>query len=199
MAKTIAGTRPGRGPVIKTAPQELAGVAPDNSSPASSLPNYMAEASLPNIIPEASAAKSDTSAIVEGNGPPPRRKRNPFGTHEQKLAYPPRPGYHRHWFNDVSNRIPQALEGGYTHVVGNDGKRVMRPAGVAEHGGALIAYLLEIPQAWYDEDMAAQQAEVDKVEEAMRRGVDTKGGPGVDGRYIPAQGIKIEHRTGTAR
>src|SRR5262249_4748448 len=137
----------------------------EKSSPASTLP--------PNSAASATA--------------PPRRrgKANPFGTHEQKLSYAPRPGYYRRWFNDVGTRITQALEGGYTHVVGNDGKNVMRPVGVAEHGGALIAYLLEIPKEWYDEDMAAQQAEVDKVEEAMRRGVVPGGN--TEGMYLPVR------------
>jgi hypothetical protein len=58
---------------------------------------------------------------------------------------------------------------------------------------------MEIRQEWYDEDMAAQQAEVDKIEAAMRRGADKHGEPGRDGRYIPSQGIKIETGAGTAR
>jgi hypothetical protein len=80
-------------------------------------------------------------------------------------------------------RIVQTLEGGYTHVTDKNNKKVMRRGGIAEDGSALNAYLSEIPQAWYDEDMAAQQAEVDKVEEAMRRGVVPGGN--TEMQYIP--------------
>ena len=180
MAQTIATEprRPGRQPVIKTAPQELGAADSDNSSPApisASPPNLMVEASVPNLIP---------SEAAPSESPPRRRQRvNPFGTHEQKLSYAPRPGYHRHWFNDVPNRIVQALEGGYTHVVGKDGKNVARRVGVAQDGSALNAYLMEIRQEWYDEDMSAQHAEVDKTEEAMRRGIVPGGN--AERQYLP--------------
>lgn len=85
------------------------------------------------------------------------RKRTPFGSLQQKLAYPERPGFHRHWFNDVPGRITQALEAGYEHVKDDEGKPVMRVVGVAEQGGPLNAYIMEIPEEWYTEDMIAQE------------------------------------------
>jgi hypothetical protein len=174
MAQNIASAelrrRPGRSPVIETA-------ATEDSAPA-----FVPVESSPEFVPS--------------DAPLPRRRKNPFGSREAKLAYPPRPGYHRRWFNDVPGRIETALEGGWTHVRDKDGKSVVRRVGVAEEGGALNAYLLEIRQEWYDEDMAAQQAEVDKIEGAMRRGEDSKGAPGFDGRYLPSQGIKITHGRG---
>jgi hypothetical protein len=141
----------------------------------------MADAAMPNVIP--GAPESDASSIVASDAPPRRRRANPFGTYEQKLSYASRPGYHRHWFNDFPGRIASALDGGWTHVRDKDGKNAMRPVGVAEHGGVLNAYLMEIRQEWYDEDMAAQQAEVDKVEDAMRRGVVPGGN--TERQYIP--------------
>jgi hypothetical protein len=160
MANTIA-SRPGRTPVIETAPpQKLAASGSETSSPA---------------IVAGEAATGDIR--------PPRRRANPFGTHEQKLSYVPRPGYYRYWFNDVPNRIAQALEGGYTHVVGKDGKNVTRRVGIAQDGSALWAYLMEIQQEWYDEDMAAQQVEIEKVEAAMRRGAVPGGN--AEGQYVP--------------
>lgn len=122
-----------------------------------------------------------------------RDSRKPFGAHVQKLAYPKREGYHRHWFNDTPGRIMSAIEAGYEHVLDPvTGQKVSRPVGVNEAGGALIAYIMEIPQEWYNEDMAKQQAEIDEREHAMRHGADSEGQPGKDGRYIPSQGIKIE-------
>ena len=120
-----------------------------------------------------------------------REKRQPFGSQVQKLAYEARAGYHRHWFNDSPGRIEQALAAGYTHVEDKEGKKVSRVVGVGPSGGALLGFLMETPQEWYDEDMAAQQKIVDEREAAIKRGEsDRQAG---DGRYIPSQGIKISH------
>src|ERR1700727_481844 len=99
-----------------------------------------------------------------------RPKRKPFGSLEQKLAYPDRVGFHRHWFNDSKNRIARALEAGYTHVEDKDGKNVCYIVGTSESGGPLHAFLMEIPQEWYNEDMAAEQALIDEKESAIKRG-----------------------------
>lgn len=121
----------------------------------------------------------------------PVRTRKPFGALEQKLAYPQREGFHRHWFNDHPGRIARAIEAGYDHVKGDDGKNVCRIVGTAEGGGALNAYLMEIPEEWWRADMAEQARQVDEKENTMRRGaLETQEG---DGRYVPQQGIKISH------
>jgi hypothetical protein len=93
---------------------------------------------------------------------PKRAARRPFGSMQQKLAYADRPGYHRHWFNDAKNRINDALGAGYEHVKDKEGKNVSHVVGTTEQGGPLTAFLMEIPQEWYDEDMAAQKAERDE-------------------------------------
>ena len=121
----------------------------------------------------------------------PRRNpnRKPFGAMEQKLAYPEREGFHRHWFNDTPGRIQRAQEAGYNHVQDSDGKNVQRNVGVAEGGGALVAFLMEIPLEWYQEDMKLQQDQRDETENAIKRGqFESKEG---DGRYIPSQGIHM--------
>lgn len=120
-----------------------------------------------------------------------RDSRKPFGSQDQKLAYPARDGYHRHWFNELPGRIDSALEAGYTHVLDKEGRKVVRVVGVATSGDGLPSYLMEIPQEWYEDDMARQQSEIDKTEEAMRRGkLEEKPG---ENRYVPAQGISIKH------
>lgn len=119
---------------------------------------------------------------------PRRAARKPFGSAEQKLAYPSREGFHRHWFNDVAGRIGRAQEAGYEHVKAN-GNNVSRVVGVAEGGGPLTAYLMELPEEWYKEDMAREQQQVDDKEASMQRGVaDGKEG---EGQYVPKQGISI--------
>lgn len=140
-------------------------------------------------VPE-SAQIEATEQRQAPDAPVTRETRKPFGSQAQKLAYAQRPGYHRRWFNDVPGRIVDAQEAGFALVVGEDKKNVSRPVGVNEAGGALIAYLMEIPQDWYDEDMAREQAKVDEVDRAIRRG-GIEGEPGKDGRYVPQTGIKI--------
>lgn len=139
---------------------------------------------------QAVAPVVDVSAVVE-TGLPNRPTRKPFGMLEQKLSYPAREGFHRHWFNDTPGRVQRAQEAGYEHVKDDEGKNVCRIVGSAEGGGALNGYLMEIPEEWYKQDMAAQQKEVDAKEATMRRGeLEKQAG---DGRYVPAQGISINH------
>ncbi len=119
-----------------------------------------------------------------------RRERKPFGSSLQKLAYAPREGYYRRWFNDIPGRVQKAKDAGFEHV--NDpltGKPESRVVGVQEGGAALYAYLMETPQEWHDEDMADEQKKVDDMERSIKEGrVNIKPG---DNRYIPGQGINI--------
>lgn len=87
--------------------------------------------------------------------------RKPFGAREAKLKFPDRPGYHRHWFNDEPGRIIRAQEAGYEQVIDpRTGKPVCNVVGIGRGGGALTAFLMEIPEEWYREDMAAQDGAV---------------------------------------
>lgn len=133
----------------------------------------------------ADAELFDAAEINEDN-------RVPFGSFTQRLAYPERPGYHRHWFNDSPGRIMRALMAGYKHVQDHDGKNVERPVGTAIGGGALRGFLMEIPDDWWVKDMALTQKNVDRIDRDIRRG-EVEGKVGKDGRYIPRQRpIKIE-------
>lgn len=119
-----------------------------------------------------------------------KESRRPFGSSVQKLYYPPREQYHRHWFNEEPGRIDSALAAGYTHVQDKEGKKVQRVVGVASSGGALNAFLMEIPEEWYKEDMARQQSSIDEMDSAIRRG-KVAATPG-DNQYVPSQGISIK-------
>jgi len=121
---------------------------------------------------------------------PQRSVRKPFGAMNLKLEYPQREGFHRHWFNDIPGRIDRAREAGYEHVKGNDSKNVSRVVGAAEGGGALTAYLMEIPEEWYKEDMAREQRLIDDKEASIKGG-NPQGGE-VEKGYVPAQGISIK-------
>ncbi len=117
--------------------------------------------------PPTSAALADSD--FEGPPVPKQRVRVPFGSMTQKLAYPARPGYHRHWFNDEPGRVERAVAAGYDHVQEN-GEKVKKVVGRYDSGVPVLGYLMEIPQEWYDEDMAAEERLVKEKEDTIRRG-----------------------------
>jgi hypothetical protein len=123
-------------------------------------------------VAEADAAKVTADAVDNAGGDRPRRRRNrkPFGNLDQKLAYPERAGYHRHWFNDVPGRLMRAGEAGYDQVKDGNGQPVHMVVGVARGGGALTAYLHEIPLEDYLEDMAANDSVVENRLHEIRQG-----------------------------
>lgn len=96
-----------------------------------------------------------------------RAQRKPFGAFTQKLAYDARSGYHRHWFNDEPGRVDEAVSNGWAHVQGKDDKSVKRVVGRARDGGPMYGYLLELPEIFWAEDMAAKhdaaQARIDEI------------------------------------
>lgn len=126
-----------------------------------------------------------------------RETRIPFGNFEQKLAYPNREGYRRYWFNDEPGRIQKALEAGYEHVFDPIQKQnVSRVVGRNESGGSLTAFLMEIPQEWFEEDMAAYQKIIDEKEAGYKRGkVETAGADSQDVFRPEAQGRRIQIST----
>ena len=94
-----------------------------------------------------------------------RSIRKPIGAYTQKLALPPRMGYHRHWFNDTAGRVEEAEANGWTHVKGRDGKPIARCVGTGRDRGAMYAYAMEIPEVFWLEDMAAKnKAASDRME-----------------------------------
>lgn len=130
-----------------------------------------------------------------------RQKRVPLGQTRQKMAVEPNKGKTGRWINDWPGRIEAAQAAGYDFVpdtskTDSEGRaphRQMR-VGVKEDGTPLIAYYMEIPDKFYREDQKAKQKEVDKIDDAIRRG-NVHGAVGQDGRYIPSQGINVKSRT----
>ncbi len=102
-----------------------------------------------------------------------RAQRKPFGAFTQKLAYPARPGYHRHWFSDEPGRVDEAVSNGWAHVNDKDSKPVKRVVGRGRDGGAMFGFLMELPKVFWDEDMQskhdAAQARVDEIKKSPFR------------------------------
>lgn len=112
-------------------------------------------------------------------------ERVPLGRRSPNLAAPARAGFYRRWFNDTAGRIQDALGAGYTHVM-RDGSKWSRAVGTrdtAHGGGGLLAYLMELPNEYYNADFEAKQESLDAVDNQMYNGT-FKADPG-DNRYVP--------------
>lgn len=109
-------------------------------------------------------------------------------------------GYHLHWVNDTPGRITTALDNGYEFVtnaeVGKTGnnidlsENIKHLVGTQESGEPLHAYLMKIREDWYEEDQAAQQGRIDKVDSAIKNG---RIGQDTDGFYKPVAGISVKN------
>jgi len=126
--------------------------------------------------------------------------RKPFGTWDQKLTYPSREGFHRHWFNDEPGRIIRARDAGYEQVHDEDGRPVSTVVGIGRGGQPLVAFLMEVPEEYYREDMAAQEMVVHDLMTQIGRGEHAKPG-GTDGslRYAGSTRGNISIETGNSR
>lgn len=150
--------------------------------------------------------KTVRSSVDRGERP----RRGVFnGTVGKLQVYGDIPGYHMHIINDVPGRIEEALSSGYefvspseiggttTNVVSRNtdlGDKVRFLVGQSDRGEGLYAYLMKLPQEWYDEDQQELQRVNDRVDHAIRNGKNTKDGTSSDGFYVPRDGIKLTNR-----
>jgi len=135
--------------------------------------------------PKTAPTNGASTHVAEVPERPANFVRKPFGGVQYKLDNSERPGYHRHWFNDKGNRIKDALEAGYSFVLDSAGKKMSHVVGVAEHGGGVTAYRMEIPLEWYEEDQRKKLAANDEKMQQIRNGVVAGVVPGQDGAYQP--------------
>ena len=116
-----------------------------------------------------------------------RRGGHPVGMPSMRMHVEPREGYFRYWFNDTPGNIQSALDGDYEFVkegtvagtlsqqedlAASDagGQRVSKVVGTQADGSPMVAYLMEIPQEWYDEDQAKILASAREVEHQIKTG-----------------------------
>ena len=115
------------------------------------------------------------------------RKRVPLGT-RNVLTAPKNPGFVRRFVNDRGDRIESFKAAGWNAV--DEDVQVGDPkVGRASSLGSLVnpsvgggdrAVLMEIPEDLYNEDRAASQASITKVENEIKR--NTLGQDGLDGK-----------------
>lgn len=82
------------------------------------------------------------------------------------------------WFNDVENRVEKAKRAGWEIVTNEDLRIGERSVDESTHSGTgpiskkvglgVVAYLMQIPQEYYEEDQASKQAEITEKEATMR-------------------------------
>ena len=124
---------------------------------------------------------------------PKRKERIPFGVPSQRFSVSKEDAekYHYHVFNDnwrkEPGRIERALNAGYEMV---DHDRSGETAGTNEDGSEIKQVLMRIPKEMYDQDQAAKQAELDKIDEQIYSGRFKEGQN--DNRYLPGSGIKTQ-------
>lgn len=92
-----------------------------------------------------------------------------LGSYAQKLAYAKRPGYYRHWFNDSPGRIQEAQDSGWAFVIGKNGQSVQRHVDVGRDKKGLQAFLMEIPEEIWLEDLAVRNREAQARVEGIKK------------------------------
>lgn len=145
------------------------------------------------------ASREARSETRQGFG---RKRRKPLGVPTQRLQADVPKGMTGRWTNDTPGRIQRALEGGY-EFISSDGEVVQNRegcrseiVGTGRDGGAMKAYLMAIPTVYYDEDQAAKQSEIDKIDDAIRRGEPQQAAAQDQGSfYTPSEGINLRHTT----
>jgi hypothetical protein len=120
-----------------------------------------------------------------------RSTRVPIGVPAQRFSIPKedQEKYHYHVFNDnwrkEPDRIQRAQSAGYEIV---EHERSGETSGTNDDGSEIKGVLMRIPREFYDQDQAAKQQEMDKVDEQIRQGKFKTEGP----IYKPGGGIKTE-------
>jgi hypothetical protein len=144
--------KPRRGRPAKTAADAAVEVAPAVSVDAQPQENETLEQAIARI-----------GALREKN-------RQEWGAFSQKLALPVRPGYHRHWFNDVGGRIDEAKASGWSHVKNpRDGTPLKRAVGTGRDNNVLNAYAMELPDVFWKQEMDLRHGVAKEKVDAIKK------------------------------
>lgn len=134
------------------------------------------------VVEPAAAVETDPNEILvemPDGSVMTRDSRRGFGDQQQALAYPERPGFHRHWFNDIPGRLHEAARAGYVQVKGDSGEPVSL---VADKTTGMRTYLHEIPLPWYKDDLKKAQDAADLMDASIRAEGNALG---PDGKPMP--------------
>jgi hypothetical protein len=126
-------------------------------------------------------------------------KRRPFGVANSKLGINREiEGYHLRWINDTPGRLAMAQESGYEFVTPEEVGRVPLDREktkvkeladtTSKDGSPIYAYLMKLPQEWYEADNKIREQPQDQFDDAIRAGSIENSA----GRYIPKGGISYK-------
>jgi hypothetical protein len=122
---------------------------------------------------------------------------------EQKLVAPTREGFRRYWANDDGNRLADMLNKGYDFVrkgsIGSEnvfsddsGDKISQFVGKTKTNDPMRAYLMEIPEGWYLEDLKQREERRRSIEKDIKRvahgGGQSRSADGSSVMYVPSQG-----------
>lgn len=173
-------------------------VAPKGSVPATGKPKAAKPAATTALamaagLPERapfSGVEPTPKPAVENNLPAPvsvlpdGRVRVPFGQQAKKLDYSQREGFQRRWINDYPGRIQRAQRGGWVHV-----EELGKPVESNVGSQGLKAFLMEIPNEFYEADFEAKQEKLNEVDAQIYHGTHKQ--EAGDRRYVPEGAIKV--------
>lgn len=151
------------------------------------------ESGVVDIFEDDNLTSNDNETpVVEEKAPRNTRKKTriPIAT-RNVLRADEREGFHRRFFNDKDDRIARAEAAGYVKVRGNVstgdphvGDSSKKGSCVTKSvGGGMKAYLMELPQEFYDEDQKVKQDAIDETEKGMTMDSTKAKDAGSDGRY----------------
>ena len=106
-------------------------------------------------------ASSGRGRPDRSHSPEGRPARKPMAS-SGKLEAPLREGYQRYWAINKDGMMERLKAAYWEQVMGDDGKPM-----VVAIDKDTSHYLMEIPQAYYDEDMRAQQKERDAIMDSI--------------------------------
>lgn len=165
--------------------------------------NETEKVEIQTVMPEKEEPKQETKPEKSAA----RKERIPLGRTRLKLTAPKRPGFHRHWINDVGGRLEEAQSGGYQFVMdeglkigetalgsGNQdlGNCVSRIVGTLPDGKPQRAYLMEIEEEYYQQDQVEKQKRLDVIDAQIKGGTFNPENDNDMKRYVPSEGISIK-------
>jgi hypothetical protein len=105
-----------------------------------------------------------------------RPSRTPLGAKNRMTFADKDPAYRYRFINDKDDRLDRAQAAGYDFVISDEpvgDKRVAEASKMGTKvskavGGGLVAYLMRIPVAFYEEDQQAKEAALKDVEKTLK-------------------------------
>lgn len=162
--------------------------------------DYVEEAAPAPVAPAANPARANAVKQMSPEALERYRRAVQSGGFNRRLPARQMEGFQIRFVNDDAGRVQQFVDTGWDFVTNKEqgmlgkstdpGDKYSVVVGSTTAGAEMRAYLLKIPQEWYDQFKRIEMESVAQVDKVIKRGgVNAKAG---DGRYIPKSGIKVQ-------